>query len=58
MGITVISLHPGWVKSDMGGTNAPVSIDESIKGMMKVIYATDIGNTGTFLDYSGKELPW
>ena len=58
MGITVVSLHPGWVKSDMGGTNAPVSIDESIKGMMKVIDATDIGNTGTFLDYSGKELPW
>ena len=58
IGITVISLHPGWVKTDMGGPNAPVSIDESVKGMMKVIDATDIGNTGTFLNYDGKELPW
>ena len=58
MGITVISLHPGWVKTDMGGPNAPVSIDESIKGMMKVIDATDIRNTGTFLNFDGQELPW
>ena len=58
MGITVISLHPGWVKTDMGGPNAPVQIDESVKGMMKVIETTDINNTGTFLNYDGKELPW
>ena len=58
MGITVISLHPGWVKTDMGGPNAPVSIAESIKGMMKVIETTDIRNTGTFLNYDGKGLPW
>ena len=58
MGITVISLHPGWVKTDMGGPNAPVSIDESIKGMMKVINMTDIRNTGTFLNFDGQGLPW
>ena len=58
MGITVISLHPGWVKTDMGGTNAPVSIDESIKGLMKVIDTTDIRNTGTFLNFDGQGLPW
>ena len=58
MGITVISLHPGWVKTDMGGPNAPVSIDESIKGMMKVIDTTDIRNTGTFLNFDGQGLPW
>ena len=57
-GITVVSLHPGWVKTDMGGPNAPVSIDESIDGMMQVIYATDISDTGRFLNYKGKELPW
>ncbi len=57
-GITVVSLHPGWVKTDMGGPNAPVSIDESIEGMMKVIDTTNIRDTGRFLNYDGKELPW
>ena len=57
-GITVVSLHPGWVKTDMGGPNAPVSIDESIEGMMQVIDSTDIRDTGRFLNYDGKELPW
>ena len=58
MGITVIALHPGWVKTDMGGPNAPVQIDESVEGMMKVIDSTAISNSGTFLNYDGKELPW
>ena len=57
-GITVVSLHPGWVKTDMGGPNAPVSIDESIEGMMQIIDSTDIRDTGRFLNYDGKELPW
>ena len=57
-GITVVSLHPGWVKTDMGGPNAPVSIEESIEGMMRVIKTTDIRDTGRFLNYDGRELPW
>ncbi len=57
-GITVVALHPGWVKTDMGGPNAPVSIDESIEGMIQVIDTTDIRDTGRFLNYVGKELPW
>ena len=57
-GITVVSLHPGWVKTDMGGPNAPVSIDKSIEGMTKVIDRTDINDTGRFLNYDGTELPW
>ena len=57
-GVTVISLHPGWVKTDMGGPNAPVSIKESIEGMMRVIKTTDIRDTGRFLNYDGRELPW
>ena len=57
-GITVVSLHPGWVKTDMGGANAPVSIDESVEGMIRVIETTDIKDTGKFLNYHGRELPW
>ena len=48
----------GWVKTDMGGPNAPVSIDKSIEGMTKVIDRTDIKDTGRFLNYDGTELPW
>ena len=57
-GITIVSLHPGWVKTDMGGPNAPVSIDESVEGMIRVIETTDIKDTGKFLNYHGRELPW
>ena len=57
-GITVVSLHPGWVKTDMGGPNATVSIDESVRGMIRVIETTDIKHTGKFLNYDGRELPW
>ena len=57
-GITVVSLHPGWVKTDMGGANAPVSIDESVEGMIRVIETTDITDTGKFLNFHGRELPW
>ena len=57
-GITVVALHPGWVKTDMGGPNAPVSIDESVEGMIRVIDTTDIKDTGKFLNYDGRELPW
>ena len=56
--VASIALHPGWVLTDMGGPNAPVSIDESIEGMTQVIHKTDIRDTGRFLNYDGKELPW
>ena len=42
----------------MGGPNAPVSIDESVEGMIRVIETTDIKDTGKFLNYDGRELPW
>ena len=58
LGITVIALHPGWVKTDMGGPNAPISVDISVEGMMKVIHTTGINNTGTFLNFDGNELHW
>ncbi len=58
LGISVISLHPGWVRTDMGGPNALISVDESIKGMMSVILNTDIKNSGHFFNYDGSEIPW
>lgn len=57
--ITVISMHPGWVKTSMEYTeNAPLTTYESIKGMNKVIEGLTIKDTGKFFDWEGNELPW
>lgn len=58
-GITVISMHPGWVKTSMEYTeNAPLTTYESIKGMNRVIEGLAIKDTGKFFDWEGNELPW
>ena len=57
-GISVLMLHPGWVRTDMGGSNAKLDIDTSVKKMLDVINSLDMGKTGTFLNYEGKKLEW
>ncbi|MCE7738853.1 MAG: SDR family oxidoreductase [Candidatus Heimdallarchaeota archaeon] len=58
-GITVVSIHPGWVKTTMEYTeNAPLTTYESIKGMRKVIDTLSIEKTGKFFDWEGNDLPW
>jgi NAD(P)-dependent dehydrogenase (short-subunit alcohol dehydrogenase family) len=57
-GITVTLIHPGWVKTDMGGKNATLEPHESIAGMRRVIAKLTTGDSGKFLDYTGRELPW
>ena len=57
-GITVVILHPGWVRTDMGGPQAPVSPVDSARGLKRIIAAASLQNTGKFVDYQGKELPW
>ena len=57
-GITCILLHPGWVKTDMGGPNAAIGIPESIAGMTQVIEKTGHEDTGKFYDYQGQAIPW
>ena len=57
-GITVTVIHPGWVKTDMGGKNAALEPHESIAGMRSVIAKLTPGDSGKFLDYTGRGLPW
>lgn len=57
-GVAVLSLHPGWVKTDMGGQNAPVTVEASAAGMAGVIAAHAGKPEHLFLDYTGKTLPW
>jgi NAD(P)-dependent dehydrogenase (short-subunit alcohol dehydrogenase family) len=58
-GIIVVSLHPGWVKTTMTrNENAPLEPSESIGGMIQVLESLDMNDTGRFLDWTGKEIPW
>jgi NAD(P)-dependent dehydrogenase (short-subunit alcohol dehydrogenase family) len=57
-GITVLLLHPGWVQTDMGGPTAPVTIEQSITGMRRVIDKATHAETGHFYDYTGRQIPW
>lgn len=57
-GISVLMLHPGWVRTDMGGSNAKLDIDTSVSKMLDVINSLDMGKTGAFLNYEGKKLEW
>jgi len=57
-GITVISVHPGWVRTDMGGPNASVSVEDSVKGIKKLIEGAGPAANGRFYQYDGAELPW
>ena len=51
-------LHPGWVRTDMGGSNAKLDLDTSVRKMLDVINSLDMSKTGAFLNYEGKKLEW
>jgi len=57
-GFTCLTIHPGWVKTDMGGENANLTPEESISGMRAVIQKLGPADTGTYWSYSGEEVPW
>jgi NAD(P)-dependent dehydrogenase (short-subunit alcohol dehydrogenase family) len=57
-GIAVAILHPGWVRTDMGGPNGLIDAPESVAGLRRVIEGLNLENSGRFLAYDGKEIPW
>lgn len=54
----LLALHPGWVQTDMGGAQAPLTVEESVAGLVDVIEAAAGGRTCRFVDYRGETLPW
>ena len=57
-GFVAVALHPGWVKTEMGGPNAILEIPKSAAGLVKVIGNLTPEDSGRFLNYDGTEIPW
>jgi NAD(P)-dependent dehydrogenase (short-subunit alcohol dehydrogenase family) len=57
-GIIVALIHPGWVRTDMGGAGADSAPEESVIAMRKVIAGLKPKHSGSFLKYDGTEFPW
>lgn len=58
LGISVGIVHPGWVRTDMGGMNAPLDTETSIHGIRKVIEQLSLKNSGQFISFDGSPIPW
>ncbi len=56
--LTAIALHPGWVKTDMGGRAAPLEASKSAEGIWTVIETSTPADSGKFFNHAGRELPW
>jgi NAD(P)-dependent dehydrogenase (short-subunit alcohol dehydrogenase family) len=58
LGIPVLTVHPGWVQTEMGGDGAQLKPEESAAGLLRLIDKLDLSSTGKFLAWNGKELAW
>jgi len=56
--IIVLALCPGWVRTDMGGSKAPIPVERSVRGLRKVIEEAAPADSGTFIRYEGTPVPW
>lgn len=57
-GLIAIVMHPGWVRTDMGGVRAPVSVEDRVCGMRQVIARLPPADHGLFWTWEGREHPW
>tara|TARA_Y100000389_G_C17405712_1_gene487900 strand:- start:730 stop:1416 length:687 start_codon:yes stop_codon:yes gene_type:complete len=56
--IATMTLHPGWVRTDMGGPGGWIDVKESVSGMIDQISNLSLQNTGQYIDYAGKIIKW
>lgn len=57
-GITVVALHPGWVRTDMGGPQAALTPQESVAALLALLHKVGVEQSGSFLDWQSDCLPW
>ncbi len=57
-GVVTVALHPGWVRTRMGGQGAPVSVEDAVDGQQKLFDGLGSEHNGRFFNYDGTELPW
>lgn len=57
-GITVIGLHPGWVRTDMGGAEAPLGVEDSVTRLLEIIEKVSLSRTGEFISFTGEVIPY
>lgn len=55
---TVLNLHPGWVKTDMGGEDAEIDVPTSTRGLVEQVNAYAGKGGHHFIDYKGQTIPW
>jgi len=57
-GITSVILHPGWVRTDMGGPNGEMSVEESVTAMRRTLAGITAKDNGCFFEIDGSIIPW
>ncbi len=57
-GMTVVSIHPGWVQTHMGGRNATLTPEVSVSAMRKLVAGLSLSENGRYINYAGAEIPW
>ena len=56
--IISVVINPGWVKTDMGGPNAPFTASESVNAIRRLVSTLGPAESGKFFNYDGREYPW
>ena len=56
--ISVVSIHPGWVRTDLGGPQARFSPEESARSVLQTIKHLSADQSGQFLTWDGREISW
>ncbi len=57
-GISAVVLHPGWVRTDMGGPNGELSVSESVDAMRRILAGVTVDDAGSFYEIDGSIIPW